>query len=87
VTHGFTTPDAAFFACKSTIGANHSAASGIPWLSGLLLAAGLRLHDRGALGFRAFPRGVMGYATRDGVNDSGVLQFAEFLKKTLAEAI
>jgi len=29
----------------------------------------------------------MGYATRDGVNDSGVLQFAEFLKKTLAEAI
>src|SRR5260370_4899211 len=38
------------FPCKGAIGVNHSAASGIPWLSRLLLSAGLRLHDRSAAG-------------------------------------
>ena len=36
---------------KSAIGANDSAASGISWFSRLLLAAGLRLPNRGAVGF------------------------------------
>jgi hypothetical protein len=36
---------------ESTIGGNDLPASGIPWLSRLFLAAGLRLHDRGAFGF------------------------------------